>query len=1076
MKICTNTQCVHSSRMRKFLQTMKITAFLLLIAIMQVSAKSSAQKISVSQQNITLKEFFRIIKIQTGCNISYSNQIINDTQKRDVNFKDVPLETALTQVLDDQTLTFKINENNIAIKRKPVDPVNSSTKDDLFLLKGNVYTTQEPPLPLQSVTVRVKGTERKTITEADGSFQIRVSKTDVLIFSITGYTTREIPVPANRTSITISLTENVGALDQVVVTGIGSQQVKNIASSVAVVNMGNVQDKPITQLSQALQGGATGINVTQSSGLPGGDAAAIKIRGIASNLGSAPLVVVDGVPYGIDKIDPNTIESVSILKDAAAAAIYGARAGNGVIVITTKRGRPDVIELGYNSFYGFQQPTVGHPNFVDAPTYMNMVNVAQANVGATATYKQSAIDSTRLGLNPVLYPNTNWYKSVVKQWTPMQQHSLNVSGGNSTARFAITATYLDQGNMLGVGGFNRATIRGNTSVNLSKNVVTFLDFVASRESTKETYVSGFGMGAILSYIYNVPPTIIAKYPNRDDRPNYTYYGIFGENYNAVAQIEQGGTTNLIKDDILLNLRPKWTIIPGLNLKGQFSYRILSGARTSTRDQYLFFDYFTNQKVGRDFESVRSAATSDRQSYYYIGGNLDYNKNFGKHNVNAILLYSQEYDNPNLWDIKTLTSYLGKVYYSYDSKYLLELGLRRDGSSLFAPGKRWGYFPSVAAGWNIGNEDFLKNLTFLSSMKLRTSYGALGNNNISPYAYQTTINTSGDESVFGNPNITWEKMKILNAGTDISLFNNKIDFTFEWYNKTTKDLILVPLPSLTSGRGNTPTNIGELNNRGIELKIGYNTVVNNELKFNTSLGYSRNKTKIIKLATDIPIISGGTRKIAGGPFSEFWGYKTAGLLTAQDIANKIPTMNGQEAGDIKYVDVNKDGKITTDDWTSLGSGDPLNNYFGNISVTYKKFDFEIQINGVGKNIKFYSGRYAYPLDLGGAGGTPLSVQTDYWTPENLDAKYPKLRPTAGNNGQFSDYWAVNAAFVRVRYMQLGYTFPSTITKKWAKNLRVYLNAQNPFTFSDMKLIDPESGGDQSTYSIMKVFTFGVNINL
>jgi TonB-linked SusC/RagA family outer membrane protein len=1074
MKICMNASCAHSPRMREFLYVM---TFLMFMTIMQVSANSLAQKISFSKQNVTLKEFFYVIKKQTGYHISYSNQVINDATKIDVNFNNVLLETALTKVLNNLGVTFKISDNNITIRRVAQNSTSSgSVNEDLFLIKGFVFNTSEPPLPLQSVTVTVKGTQRKSTTEADGSFQIKVAKDEVLIFSMTGYHSREIPVPANRNSINVSLSENVSALEQVVVTGVGTQQVKNIASSVSVVNLSNINNKPITQLSQALQGGATGINVTQSSGLPGGDAAAIKIRGIASNLGSEPLVLVDGVPYGIDKLDPNTIESVSILKDAAAAAIYGARAGNGVIVITTKRGRPDIIELGYNSFFGYQQPTVGHPNFVDAPTYMEMVNLAQANIGATATYKQGAIDSTRFGLNPVLYPNTDWYKTVVKEWTPMQQHSLNVSGGNSTARFAVTATYLDQPNMLSVGGFNRATIRGNTSVNLSKNVVAFLDFVASRENIKETYVSGFGMAAILNYIYSVPPTIQAKYPNRADRPDYTYYGVFGENYNAVAQLEKGGTISTIKDDILLNLRPKWTIIPGLNLKGQFSYRILSGSVTASRDQYLFFDYFNDAKVGRDFESVRAASTSERRSYYYIGGNLDYNKSFGKHNVNAILLYSQEYDNPTLWDVKTLVSYLGKVYYSYDSRYLLELGLRRDGSSLFAPGKRWGYFPSVAAGWNIGNENFMKSLTFLSSMKLRASYGSLGNNNINPYAYQTTINTSGNEQVFGNPEITWEKMKILNIGTDISFFNNKLDFTFEWYNKATKDLILTPLPSLTSARGNTPTNIGELNNKGIEFKIGYNTVVNEDLKFSTSIGYSYNKTKIVKLATDLPIIQGNTRKIAGGAFTEFWGYKTSGLLTAQDLANKVPVMGGQQEGDIKYVDVNNDGLINTNDWTSLGNGDPLNTYFANISVAFKNFDFEVQLNGVGKNIKFYSGRYAYPLDIGGLGGTPFVEQTDYWTPTNLNARYPILRPTAGNNGQFSDYWVLNAGFTRVRYLQLGYTLPAAMTKKWAKNLRIYLNAQNPFTFSDMKMIDPESGGNQSTYSIMKVYTVGVNINL
>ncbi|WP_316818566.1 SusC/RagA family TonB-linked outer membrane protein [Pedobacter nyackensis] len=1053
---------------------MKITTFILFAMIAQVSANGFAQKITLSQRDITLKEIFRHIRKQTGYNISYSNQVINDAKKIDVKFNEVPLESVLQKILNDNSLVFKINEKDITIKR--ITLRTPTQQEETFVLKGSVFDTSEPPSPLSSVTVTIKRTNQKTITDVDGTFQVRVLKTDTLIFSITGYTTRILAVPSGRTTLNISMQEDVAALDQVVVTGIGSQQVKNIASSVAVVNMGNVTNKPITQLSQALQGGATGIQVTQSSGLPGGDAAAIKIRGIASNLGSSPLVLVDGVPYDIDKLDPNTIESVSILKDAAAAAIYGARAGNGVIVITTKRGKADVIELGYNSFFGVQQPTVGHPEFVDASKFMEMVNLAQTNIGSTPSYSQEVIESTRQGLDPVHFPNTNWYNSVIKKWTPMQQHSLSVSGGNSAARFALTSTYLKQDNMVSVGGFDRAIIRGNTSVNLSKNVVTFLDFSVSRENKMEPHVWGYGTGQLLSWIYTAPPNIPVKYPNKETRPNYTYYGNYGESWNPVANIEKGGERNTIKDDILLNLRPKWTVLPGLSVKGQFSYRVSSGVSRATRDQYLFFDYFTDQKIGRDFETVREANTAERANYYYIGGSVDYNKTFGKHNVNAIALYSQEYDNWNKWDVKTLLSYLGKVYYSFDDKYLLELGLRRDGSSLFAEGKRWGYFPSVAVGWNIMNEDFFKSINFINMFKIRSSYGTLGNNNIKPYAYQTTIDPSGMEQVFGNPDITWEKMNIFNTGADISLLNSKVDVTIDVYNKITTDLILVPIPTLTSSRGETPTNIGSLRNRGAEVKIGYNTAFGKDFKINTSLGYSYNRTKIIKQATNIPIIGNGTRRIEGGPFNEWWGYKSGGLLTEADIANNVPIMSGQEVGDIKYIDVNKDGKITSDDWTSLGNPDALANYFANVAINYKRFDFEMQVNGMGKNVKFYWDRLAYPLDIGGNGGTPLVEQTDYWTPENLDAKYPRLRPTAGTNGEFSDFWSVNGAFTRIRYMQLGYTLPSTITKRWSKSLRVYVNAQNPFVFSDMKIVDPESAGGASSYSIMKTFTFGLNVNL
>lgn len=1059
---------------------MKLIVFFLFISMSSLYANVYGQTFNLVKKNVAIVDLFREIKKQTRYNIICDSEIIRNASLLDVNIKNVPFEQALGNILASRGLSFDIKDKNIIIRKISLRESLVFQKDQEIAqqtttFRGRVMTALDPPVSLEGVIVSVKGASSRVPTKEDGSFEITAVPGATLVFSMIGYLSKEIVVQDSKKSMVISLEADINELDQVIVTGVAKQQIKNLASSVAVVNMSNYTDKPVTQLSQALQGGATGINVSQSSGLPGGDAANIKIRGIASSLGSNPLVLVDGIPYDINKLDPNTVESVNILKDAAAAAIYGARAGNGVIVITTKRGKPGAIEFGYNFYTGLQQPSVGHPKFVDAVKYMQMVNEAQLNIGGSPAFSQEAIDKTRSGEDPVAYPNSSWYSSVVRKWTPMQQHSLNVSGGNEIARFALTASYLDQKNMTSVGGFNRGVVRGNTSVNLSRKVVTFLDFVASRENQEENLASGSRTGQILSWLYTAPPVIPMKYPNKEERPGYTYYGNYGQSWNPVAHMERGGTINAIKDDIMINLRPQWQIVDGLSMKGQFSYRVSSGVERRTRDQYLFFDYFTNQKIGRDFESVRQAGPTDRSSYYYVGGTLDYNKQFGKHSVNGIALYSQEYDNYNSWDVKTLLSYLAKAYYSYDSKYLLELGIRRDGSSLFAKNKRWGSFPSVAVGWNVANENFLKDVKNINMLKFRASYGTLGNNNISPYAYQTTINTGGVETVFGNPDITWEKMHILDVGTDLSLFSNKVDLTFDWYNKRTKDLILNPLPTLTSGRGETPTNIGELDNKGYELRIGYNSMIGSDLKVSANVGVSYNRTKIVKQATALPIISGGFIKAEGGPFNEWWGYKSNGLLTQADIDNKVPTFSGQEAGDIRYLDWNNDGKISEDDRTTIGNPDALYNYFANLSLKYKRLDFEIQANGIGDNTQFYWGRYAYPLDMGNLGGTPLVAQTDYWTPSNTQAHYPKLRPTAGSNGEFSDYWSVNAAFLRIRYIQIGYTFGEGITRGWAKNLRLYVNAQNPFVFSSMKLIDPESKGGESTYSIMKMYTVGLNVN-
>lgn len=978
----------------------------------------------------------------------------------------------------------QIGENTYAIKQtlKKTKPNTVNVEATTFKVKGRVFNIKEPPQPMPGVSVTVRNAAGAgVLTDADGYFEIDAKKDDLLEFNFIGYKSTEYPVSDQKT-ITVSLAESANALGDVMVSaGYSSQKQKYLASSISTVNMNNANNKPITQLSQALQGGATGVFVNQGSGLPGSDVAAVKIRGVSSFLGSSPLTLVDGVVMDMNLVDYATVESISILKDAAAASIYGARAGNGVILITTKRGVAGKPVVQYNGYAGVQVPTY-MPHFVDAATYMTTLNEAQTNVGGDPLFSAATIALTKSKLDPVNYPDTKW-SDVLQQRSATQQHSLSVSGGNSTARFALTANYVTQNAILSNTRYNRASIRANTSIDLRKNIVVFMDMMVTRTQQTVPYSYGLtyssgpvsGTGQVLSWIYTAPPTIITKYPNKDVRPGYTYYGTYGESWNPVAQLEKGGTSQSVNDQAQLNLRPKWTIIPGLDLKGQFSYQVTSGVYREKRDAYLFYDYFTENPTGRNYTDIKSAGPRNRTGYYYLGGNLDYVKLFGQHRLNVLAGYSQELTNTDSWTEKSLRSVFSKAYYSYANKYIFELGMRGDGSSLFAPGKKWGAFPSVAIGWNLAQEGFMKQLTFIDQLKLRASYGMLGNNDISPYLYQSTISTSdGSETSNANIDISWEKLAITDIGANISMFHNKLDLTLDYYYKKTTGMILYPQPSLTSGLLSFPKNVGSMQNKGLELALGYSGTVTKHFMFNVSGGVSYNKSKILRLATN-PLISGDNIYREGGEMGEYYGYKANGLLQEKDMAAGVPILSGQKAGDIRYVDVTGDKIISDSDRVSLGNIDPRLTYFTNLSLYIGQFDVEALVNGAASSHLQYSSRIANPLNTAGNGGTPQYFQLDYWTPEHTTASRPRLTPTPGSNGLTSDFWITGSAFARIRYISLGYTFkrkPGAVPKK----IRIYVNAQNPFTFSKVKVIDPESKGNEGTYPIMRVYTFGVNLSL
>ncbi len=957
-----------------------------------------------------------------------------------------------------------------------------------WIIQGQVFEKSEPPYPLIGVTVMLKGQPIATVTDQGGYFSIKAKRGDILTFSYLGFIPAEFVVTREIKNLNIALTEDIQSLEEVVVTGFSEEKRLNSISSIATLDVSkNIMGKPITSLSQALQGGITGLAVTQSSGLPGADAATIKIRGISTLGESDPLVLVDGVPMDMNNLDPTTIESVTVLKDAAAAAIYGARAANGVIVIKTIRGNPGKVSVSYNGYYGVQQATY-LPEFIDAAGYMEMVNAANTNIGGDPTYTQEQIDLTRQGADPYTYPNTDWADFLFGDGS-LQSHSVSVSGGSSVARFAVTVNYLDNQGLIEKTYHNRLNIRANTSVSLKENLSVDMDFNSYRTNRHEAMYRGDAyVSSVIGFMYSTPPNTVPRYPLKEGS-DIVYYGNRPEQRNPAALIDRGGRREVLEDNVSINIAPRWEVVPGLILRGQYSYRISSGAYNDKRKAYNFFDYNSGALL-ETWSSINTAG-KERSSYYYIGTTAEYTLEKGKHRIFSIIGANQELTNDGDWDEWSMRSFFGKINYTFDRRYLLEGTIRGDGSSRFGPGNKYGYFLSVAAGWNLHEESFMKSFKNLNNFKLRASYGLLGNENIGLYQYQTLISSSnGNETVYGNPDITWETVHMLNAGFDLGLFRS-LNITFDYYDKLTKDMIINPPISYIGGISSAPLNSGEVRNRGWELDVNYNKTFR-DFGLNIHGGLSRNKNKIESLFGG-PYDNGGTVNMVGHALNSYYVYPTDGLLQETDFSKDgngdwipnegIVIFDGQQPGDIKYLDVSgpdgvPDGKITTADRVVRGNDQPDFNYFANLTFNYKNWDFEVLFQGVSGVDAYYSEPYSFGLNIEGDGQTPLAVQSDYWTPTNTGARYPRMAPnsTYGNNNQRSDFWHFDAGYCRLKYIQLGYTFNQMKLRNLGiSKIRLYVNAQNPWTLTSDDLVDPESRGQKSSYPLVKTYSLGVSVN-
>ena len=982
--------------------------------------------------------------------------------------------------------------------------------------------------PLPGVTIMEKGTANGVSSDIDGKYSLTVQPGAVLVFSFVGYKTQEIVV-GNQTTINVVMKEDSQMMEEVVVVGYGTQKKVNLTGSIAAVGQEELKDRVNTDVLKAVQGTVPGVTIISR---PGSDAT-INFRG-RGNLGtSSPLYVIDGAIADAEffsSLDPSTIESISFLKDAASSAIYGSRAAYGVVLVKTKGGKKGDMKVTYNGYMGFKVDTY-RPKVVDSWQYAELYNEAMynANPSNQPRYTQEQIQKFKDGSDRDLYPNTKWYDLVLNDMAVTTQHQLNFQGGSENIRYFVGMGYVYDENLTPGAHSDRFNLSGNISADVKP-------WLTLNTNVKYIYRQYQRDGApSLMTCLTIPVTYAAK------QSDGSWGTVIGGSQapaeyikkNPLRNLEGGDWQEQHRKNSMIDLGFDIKPVKGLVLTGQFVYKgwdYRNKSYSASWDNVSSF--LTGSEIagsGRDENKMEyDWQTTSRLLY---NGLAKYNWNNDDHDLSVLAGVSYEHykwnksyswrkgfpDN-NMEDMNggssadpdtyaeggatenKMLSYFGRVNYSLFGKYLFEANLRADASSRFHKDERWGIFPSFSAGWRINQENFMKDVQWVSNLKLRASWGQLGNiNNVGDYDYLPTYGMGNNynfedvivngmiENKPANKTLSWETVTITDIGVDFDIFDGKLSLVADWYIKNTKDILLaynvpkeVGIPD-----GNKPSqNLGKVENKGIEIALNHRNKVG-DVSYSVGFNVSKNWNKVKDLGTSDPMIESPWIKTVGQPIGTFYGYKTDGLLTQEDIDNGNYISNGTtpQAGDIKFVDVEKDGKLDGDDRTFIGCDVPDVTYGVNFNVQYKGVELSVFGQGVaGTKVKFSEEQaWAFFEDA-----SPREWHLNRWTEANPNpnAVYPRIylkgNPNQNYNQQFSDFWLFDADYFRVKNITLGYSFPKAwMDRCFLDSAKIFFTAENPFTIradKRMKDFDPEATSGRGVGALgIRTFAFGVNVS-
>lgn len=1097
---------------------MKLTALLLFVACLHVSARTYSQKVSLSGKDLSLEQIFELVKTQTGYDAIYNPDLLKKAKRVSIHVQNADLTDALQYCFRDQPLGFLIRYNTIIVTTKPKEKeVFTISAEGLFqgipvlAISGKVLSETGEPLP--GVSIAVKGTGKGTITGNDGSFTIEVNSGNVLVVSFVGYVPQEITVTQNK-NLSIRLKQAVNEIDQVVVVGYGTQKKKDLTGAIATIGAKDIGGRQTLQVSEALQGSIAGVSVTRGSGSPG-SGASILIRGITTLGTNSPLIIVDGVPVSnIDNVNPNDVDNITVLKDAASAAIYGSRAAAGVILITTKRAKSGQGSFEYNYEYGIQAPTA-LPEYVSSPEYMKYFNEQATNDGASAgPYPQAYIDnfadSNRVNPDKFPFSNTDWQKTILtNKVAPRQRHDLVFTMGTGKLKTKASLSYSKSGALYDHYNYERYLFRVNNDLQISNKLSVDLDVAYKRTGTNAPVLNPIYESRVMPGIY-------------DDYYSDGRYALGKDGRNPIAELNEGGFSKGLYNQIMGRLAFHYKPIPDLTLTALVSPTFDMDKTKNFAKSITFTNAdgspnaFTNRP--------RTTLSEGRNESTAVTGQLlaDYAKELnGGHNISALAGYEEIYnffeslsasrsgfaltdfpylnsgsqelrDNAGSAGEFALRSFFGRLKYDYKSRYYIQANLRNDKSSRFGKQYRDAFFPSVSAGWALSEENFMKGVDWLSFLKIRGSYGKVGNERIGTYPYQATISftnalfyqngvvvpqNGGAQQDYAVENISWETTRTIDGGLDAAFLDNRLTLSADYYKKRTYDILLALDIPLYLGYNKPSQNAGTLDVRGWELEIGWRDRIG-KLNYSAAFNLSDAKSKIVDMKGTQ--ILGDQSTFQGSEFNEWFGYLSNGLYqTAADTTGSPRTSSQVSPGDVRYVDINKDGKITPDDKVLLGGSLPRYLYGGNIHLDYNGFDFSLAFQGVGKKQSRLSNDIVRPF-AEAFGNVPAEMAGKFWSPDNtaaqnLKAVYPRLSTRSlSNNYLMSDFWLINGAYFRLKNITLGYTLrQNSIRKTGIQSLRFYLSANDLFAIHHFpKYWDPEV--ETYAYPIVTTLMAGATI--
>lgn len=1116
---------------------MRVTlAYILLLSstLQLVSANSGISQelhqmtITLSAQKESLSSVLKKIEQRAGLSfvvpmneIETYNSISLPKMKRD-------LKTTLDLIFSETHLGYRqINKRSILVyvkspktSTKPIDPTTEPENNALILRDVRGKVTDEKGEGLPGVSILVKGTQQGTISDGDGNYHLDVADNQaVFIFSFVGYLSQEVVV-GTRNTVDVSLIADEKALEEIVVVGYGTQKKTSVTAAVSSMKGEEIASVPVANLSNAMGGRLPGLIVRQNTGEPGRDQSNIFIRGVATTGNTQPLLIVDNIPRSFQNLDPNTIESITVLKDAAAVAPYGVAGANGVILVTTKRGKSGTPSISYNGYVGFQNPTI-LPELPTAYEYARLKNEASVNVGGAPLYSEESLRKFRDGSDPDGHPNQNVYDMLFEKNTPLTGHNVELSGGADRIKYYASVGYQYQAGLWKPTNQSRYNYAISLDADVTKSTRVSFSLNGREQLNKAPTVS---TGRIFELVHYAAPNQPILFSNGESGV-YVWNNVHGSGQSKT------NTTQIYSQ---LSIEQDLNFIKGLKLKGTLAFdptttrskafRTPSHMWTvdTTQTPYVFIDGIFEQTK----PSLNQSMVYSKQLTYQTS--LSYANSFGKSTFGALAVFEAKSNdsenfsasrrNYNLTvdelsmgsstladlgnaGLSSSARQMGLVYrltYDYADKYLFEASGRYDGSYYFPKGNRFGFFPAFSVGWRISEENFINGIRGIDNLKIRASYGEVGALAGAAFQYMSLYNIYGpaavldggavqaaSEGVEANQNITWERARKTNIGLEGSFLNSLINIEADFFyehraNMLTSPTVVVPVEY---GVGLSQVNAGEMSNKGIDLTLSTRRSLSKDIDLTLGTNFTYAKNKLIQVFESAVTYNNPNRRITGRPLGTRFGYESLGYFQVEDFDENGALKTGIASqpwgavapGDVRYKDVNEDGQIDVNDIVPIGVADipqVIYGIFGN--VRFKRFNIDFLFQGAGKTNIYGQNGYWHPFNNGRGA---YKSNMDYWTPENRNASHARITPSpTSNNNQMSSYLMFNSRYIRLKNINVSYSIPEALSKKVAiQNARVYVAAQNLLTFTPIINYDPEIINSQALdYPQQRVVSFGLNL--